>query len=377
VRCCTSNFLRAVHPSKIPSMKINSRKFTPAEHLLLQLRGADWSRLLPKARKNALERAFRFWRKQGFPYYRLSSHQIRQDLSTLLAKDPRSVFNGRDLRTSNAGLRLANSFQPSMWGSRVNRYHSPMQVFRDDKLFRKAIERSFRIWPDRFGASPSCMRRILKTYPGAASVSNYRPMIAKAIISKYCPLDGTVVDFAAGFGGRLLGAIASHRNYVGIEPNHSQVKGFLRMSKALRSQGFGLPRLTFLHGTAESKLFRMKSASVELVFSSPPFFNWEHYSRSRRQSFRQYPTYQMWLEGFLHPAISQSFRILKSGGHLALNVTNGNRLPSAEDVSRIARAAGFKALRAVHEMVFPKVPYLHPRHDGPVKRELILVFRKP
>jgi len=30
----------------------------------------------------------------------------------------------------------------------------------------------------------------------------------------------------------------------------------------------------------------------------------------------------------------------------------------------------------VHEMVFPKVPYLHPRDLDPVKRELIMVFRK-
>src|SRR5205807_9970347 len=117
-----------------------------------------------------------FWRSHGFPYYRLSPAHMQQEMCTLVEKDSSSVFAGKDLRTSNAGLRLANTFQPRIWSARVNRYLSPMQVFKDDNLLRKAIERSFTIWPDRFGANASCMRRMLKTFPGAASVSNYRPM---------------------------------------------------------------------------------------------------------------------------------------------------------------------------------------------------------
>jgi len=361
---------------KCPLSKMNESLSNPGKLSFLQIRGADWSRLTPRAKKLVVLNAFRFWREQGFPYYRLSPTQVRRDFSTLLAKDAASVFHGSDLRTSNAGLRLANSFQRSMWSTRVNRYKSPMQVFRDDRLLRKAIERAFSIWPERFGASASCIRRILKTYPGAASVSNYRPMIAKAIMSRYCRPNGMVVDFAAGYGGRLLGAIAAHRNYVGIEPNRVQVKGFLRMSQAICGQGFDLPDLSFHAGTAETRLPRMKLASADLVFSSPPFFNWEHYSRSSRQSFRRYPKYETWVDHFLSPVIAQSFRILNRGGYLALNVTNGNRLPTPEEVSNIAKKVGFKSLCAVHEMVFPKVPYLHPRGLGPVKRELILIFRK-
>lgn len=342
----------------------------------MSLRGADWSKLSRNKRTRMVERAFRFWRKHGFPYYRLSSQQIRQELLTLLNKDEAAVFVGDDLRSSNAGLRLANSFQPGMWNARVNRYLSPMQVFKDDNLFRRAIRRSFSIWPDRFGASASCIRRILRTYPGAASVSNYRPMIAKAIMATYSSAGDTVVDFSAGYGGRLLGAIASRRNYVGIEPNRAQVRGFLRMSRAICREGFETPTLTLLLGTAETRFSEVSSSSAGLVYSSPPFFDWEHYSKSKQQSFRRYPTYQIWLDRFLKPAIAESFRSLRRKGYLALNATNGNRLPIREDVEEIARHVGFKALYAQHEMVFPKVPYLHPRGTGPVKRELILVFRK-
>ena len=354
---------------------MSARTVHRKEFSCFTLRGADWLRLAPQARSSVVERAFEYWRERGFPHYRLDPAEISQEMSTLLRKDAWSVFNGKDLRSSNAGLRLANSFQPRMWSARVNRYLSPMQVFEDDELLRKAIKRSLTIWPDRFGANASCLRRMLKTFPGAASVSNYRPMVAKAIMSRYCPKSGVIVDFAAGYGGRLLGAIAANRDYIGIEPNLSQIKGFTKMARAIAAMGFQLPHLTFLNGPAERELPVLKGRSADLIFSSPPFFNWEHYSRSKDQSFKQYPVYESWLTWFLTPAIVESYRILKEGGYLVLNVTNGKRLPTPEDVSNLARKAGFR-LGTVYEMVFPKVPYLHPRGGGPVKRELIVVFPK-
>ena len=358
------------------STRTKSRTRTSEDDACTRIRGSDWARLGARAKASILDWAFEFWRRQGFPYYRLSLPQVAQEFSTLLEKDPGAVFNGKDLRTSNAGLRLANSFQPGMWSARVNRYHSPMQVFKDDALLKNAIKRSFMLWPDRFGANASCLRRILKTYPGAASVSNYRPMIAKAIIARYCPKGGTVIDFAAGYGGRLLGAIAAHRDYIGIEPNHGQIRGFVRMAAAIARAGFPVPELKFITGTAEEELQRLKSESATLVFSSPPFFNWEHYSRSHHQSFKRYPTYDVWLRQFMVPAIEQSYRLLSAGGYLALNVTNGNRRPTIEDVTEATRNAGFRRQPVLYQMVFPRVPYLHPRNSGPVKRELVMIFQK-
>jgi hypothetical protein len=120
---------------------------------------------------------------------------------------------------------------------------------------------------------------------------------------------------------------------------------------------------------------KLATASAELVFSSPPFFDWEHYSKSDTQSFRRFPTYPIWLSSFLRPVIAESYRILERHGYLALNVTNGNRLPSARDVKEAARCVGFRLLRT-YQVVFPKIPYLHPRDGKPAKTELLLVFRK-
>ena len=38
-------------------------------------------------------------------------------------------------------------------------------------------------------------------------------MKAKALYEKYCPENGIIYDFACGFGGRMLGALSSKKNF--------------------------------------------------------------------------------------------------------------------------------------------------------------------
>lgn len=340
----------------------------------LRIRGGAWASFDCHKRAAIVAQAFNYWKAYGFPYYRLTEKQISQEFSRLKAKDWKAVFTVTGLRSSNTGLRLANAFQPGMWEAKVHRYRSPMEVFNDDQLLRKAIERALRIWPDRFGANASCLRRMLKTFSDTACVSNYRPMVAKAVMAKYSQ-EGPVVDFSAGYGGRLLGALALNKAYIGIEPNSGQIVGFQRMMETLRRLKFSLPKVEILNGGAEREMPALQAKSADLVFSSPPFFNWERYSESSNQSFKRFPDYELWRSNFLEPVIAESHRILKKHGHLALNVTNGNRLPPAIHVREAAESNGFTLL-AIHRMVFPKVPYLHPRNGEAVKTELLLVFKK-
>lgn len=341
----------------------------------LCIRGADWTKLPQKSKEAVVEKAFRYWRANGFPYYRLAPRQVRQEFGRVLEHDWDRVCREGHLVSSNSGLRLANAYQPSMWTARVSRYYSPMDVFQNDQMLRAAIRRAFKIWPTRYCANASSLRRILKTFPGAASVSNYRPTVARALICKYAPESGQVVDFAAGYGGRLLGTLAAGRSYLGIEPNLGQIRGFQRMEAAIRAQGFLLPRSQFVQGAAEVHLLNLPRQSADLVFSSPPFFNWEKYSNGKDQSFKRYPLYEEWQSKFLRPVIANSFRILRKSGFMAINVTNGNRRPTPQEVRVLAKESGF-TLAAIYPVVFPKVPYLHPRDGNPVKQELLMVFRK-
>jgi hypothetical protein len=339
------------------------------------IRGREWARLTCRRRQKLVVGAFEYWRDAGFPYFELSGSAIAREFLCLQAQGETLAFRRGGALGSIVGLRLANFFQPHMWSVRVSRYRSPMDVFRDDGLLMAAIERAWTVWPDRFGANASCLRRMLKTFPGTASVSNFRPTIARAVIARYSPTGGVVVDFAAGFGGRLVGCLTLNRHYIGIEPSVQQFAGLRRTARALASLKPADATVTLHHGCAEDVLSRMSPRSAALVFSSPPYYDWERYSEHSTQSYVRYPTYEKWVRGFLMPVVDFSHRLLDHGGRFVLNVSNGQRLPTPDAVEQLAKSAGFE-LESCLPLLLARVPYLHPRSIRPYKLELLLVFRK-
>jgi hypothetical protein len=300
---------------------------------------------------------------------------MRAELTWLNVVNVRDVFRGGKIHGSNAGVRLASCFHPQIWSVRVSRYKSPIDCFRDDLCLAGAIRRAFTVWPDRHGANASCLRRILKSFSNCAAASNFRPAVARAVIQKFSMDDDVVVDFAAGYGGRLVGCLTLLRHYIGIEPCGAQVRGLKSCIEVIGNLGITPGSAEIRQGCAEEMMPRLASSSTGLVFSSPPYFDWEKYSSQNTQSSVRYKTYSEWLESFLCPVISESHRVLVRGGHLAVNAPNGNsRLPLLEDLMRAARVVGFR-LRRVYKLRLSKVPYLHPRGYRS-KWEAIAVFQK-
>jgi SAM-dependent methyltransferase len=345
-----------------------------AGEAVIRVRGREWQAFDAATQTGFVESAFGYWRSQGFPHYELSEGDIAREYRNLSAQ-PIAPMREEGIGGSSTGLRLANFFQPHMWSVRVSRYLSPYDVFHDDKLLRAAIRRSWTIWPDRFGANPATLRRILKTFPSAASVSNFRPTVARTVLHHFSKDSDTVVDFSAGYGGRLLGALSMKRTYIGIEPCAAQVTGLNSMLEVLKEQG-AEGSAEIVAGCAEDVMHLMSAEGADLVFSSPPYFNWERYSDETSQSFIRHASYDDWKSGFLEPVIRQSYRILKRGGRFVVNISGRRRRPDAEDVTGIAWSAGFEALGSI-PLLISRVPYLHPRNDDPHKHEAILVFGKP
>jgi hypothetical protein len=341
----------------------------------LCLRGAEWIQLSQNRRRAFVRAAHLYWRRSGFPYYEMTAEQIADEFRRLSSQDQGTVFRKDGALGSVVGLAIANYFQPGMWSVRVSRYRCPMDVFEDDELLPAAIERAWRIWPDRRGANSSTLRRMLKTFPNTAAVSNFRPTLARGVISRYSRAGTRVLDFSAGFGGRMVGCLTLNRDYIGIEPNASQVSGLKANARALKCVKAASASVTILKGCAENTLRQIPSRSIDLVFSSPPYYDWERYSHGSSQSFVRYPNYESWLTGFLGPCIEESNRILTRRGTLVLNVSGRFRRPSIEHVLELARASRFGLIEQI-PMLLARVPYLHPRDLGPFKPEALLVFRK-
>ena len=83
--------------------------------------------------------------------------------------------------------------------------------------------------------------------------------------------------------------------------------------------------------------------SIDLCFTSPPYFDWEKYSEEETQSYKKYPEVQDWIDGFLWHTIDKCHYGLKPGGILAMNVADTKRIKNFEEETvRIAKQIHYK-----------------------------------
>lgn len=249
------------------------------------LKGAEWRNMSPQLREEYVDKAFYYWRVRGFPYYRLTKSQIQQQFQRLAAVSSDKMFlPNNEIQWSNAGLALANYFHPQMWSIKSDTYLSPLECFNNDYLFKACIRRALQIWPDRYGSNASNLRRMLSSFTNTKRVSNYRPTAAKAIYQEHSPEQGRVLDFCAGFGGRLLGCLTLKRHYVGYEPSQSQFFGLQRMYRTIHDLNLTSCEVDLRPDCAEDVICKEPSQSFDLVFTSPPYFNRERYSSHQHRT---------------------------------------------------------------------------------------------
>jgi len=344
------------------------------EHLALNLKGREWQELAEHKRARVVEQCYLYWRLRGFPYYRLSEREMLDEYKSLASVAKERVLLGDEIQMSSVGVKLANYFHPQMWTVRVNGSRAPLELFNDDERLRRVIRRAFKLWPTRYPVNESNMRQMLKTFSHTAGVSNFRPTAAKALYEEYSKSGDSVLDFAAGYGGRLLGCMTLKRRYVGIEPCSDQLRGLRCMVRKLRGLVKVEARMTLHQACAEDLLPKLASNSANMIFSSPPYFNTEHYSQEPSQSYIRYPTYEEWVKCFLKKVLAESHRILAPDGYLLMNVADINGFALSDDVQSLAKK--HFALLETLKLRIGNRPYLRKKTGEVYKYEPIFVFRK-
>ena len=292
------------------------------------------------------------WKAKGFPHYPTDynwrktqfAKMIKFDRSTLLK--PKNKIVG----SSAHGLSLAWSYMPHHWGIKCGKMKTPMEIWNDEEHFKKGISKllSGTFWEQKeyHNITASDLRSVLRRYSGTQAVSNFRPTAAALMYDKFLekasPLFGTKAgttwDMSCGYGGRLLGSIAADVNYIGTDPCTETFEGL----KQIKEDWAGLNRTVELHQMG-SEEFRPDANSVDLCFTSPPYFDWEKYSEEDTQSYKKYPTSEEWLNGFLLDTIDNCHYGLKPGGILAFNVANTKRIKNFEEETvKLAKMIHFK-----------------------------------
>tara|TARA_Y100000310_G_scaffold55023_1_gene50419 strand:+ start:8806 stop:10005 length:1200 start_codon:yes stop_codon:yes gene_type:complete len=288
-------------------------------------------------KKQVVELLFQYYRKKGFPYGVLTDEQKENRLNRVI-KGKSVLLENDELQQNLQGMDLANSFHFHMMSAYYKRGdNSPLDTFNDDERLKDCINR----WLELGNIpNPAGMRRILKTRDGTRGVVNFRPTVAKFIYNTYCSEGYKVLDPCSGYGGRLIGCIASNKNifYHGIDPNGDTAVGNMNIASFFSKQYDMFEERVYRYkycfdlGCAEEVMTELKENSYDLVFTSPPYFNTEVYNAGKNQSSNMYEKYQEWKEKFLFALVDKSRRLLKSGGKLILNVKNLQYAKIADDL---------------------------------------------
>jgi SAM-dependent methyltransferase len=337
--------------------------------------GREWKLLDTVAQQRYVDQAFQYWRRRGFPYRDFSSEEIRQQFCQISAFNPLRVFlPGNELASIQTGLALANHFHPQMWTIKFESHRTPMQCFNNDELLKACLRQALNLWPDRKGADERGLRDMLRTFRHTRRVSNFRPTVAKALYEKYSKPGDRILDFSAGYGGRLLGCLPLQRYYVGYDPCQLQIDGLNHAYDTLRALNLVLGEAEFRKVCAEDEMLREPDQSYELVFTSPPYFNREQYSSESSQSFIRYPAYTLWRDMFLKRVIFESYRILKPKGFFIINVANLDVAPIASDTIKLAKR--YFRLHKTYQMRLNALPFHKSNGREHHRYEPIFVFQK-
>lgn len=213
---------------------------------------------------------------------------------------------------------------------------------------------------------------------------NFPPLTARYLyerFTKHISKDQKIIiyDPSMGWGGRLLGAMAINDNwdihYVGTDPNtdhdtignrrkYNEFADFFNENARHNGSLFAKSHTyeTFKLGSeviADDPRFQQYKGRLDLVFTSPPYFNKEVYSSDPEQSCHKFSSYDSWRDGFLRPTLTSCVEYLRTNRYLLWNISDialdGKLLPLEKDSCDILKELGMEYVTTV-KMTLAQMP---------------------
>lgn len=130
-----------------------------------------------------------------------------------------------------------------------------------------------------------------------------------------------MLDFSAGWGDRLIGAMACDIHYCGIDPNTCLHPNYERMIDFFN---YDREKIKLINKPVEE--VDLPNEFFDLVFTSPPYFDLEIYTEEKTQSVESYSNEKSWFDNFLKVAIEKSWNALMKDGYLVLVINQRNKM---------------------------------------------------
>lgn len=285
-----------------------------------------------------LAASFQHFRKKGFPFRKLPLHVQMQELNQLANVADENLFG------TNLGYKIADTYHPHRFEGHADGMMSPLTAFQDDKLLMRALQKSLEYGAQLGEDLPSFMLIV----SGVQACANFRPGIACKMYRDYCKKGARVLDTSTGYGGRLVGFMASGiaGEYIGVDPSTLTHEGNSKMARALGFQD----NIRLINQPAEEVDVSDFANTCDFAFTSPPYFRKEHYSTEVTQSYLRHKYYLGWKKGFLIPMLQLQFDALRPGGINIVNIADVTLNRNANE-----RTHASKMLKDQKRKVYPLV----------------------
>lgn len=234
--------------------------------------------------------------------------------------------------TSRIGLKLCEHFFPNFYD--IEMKGKTYRQFWTKENLEKVLR-----WNRKSHSTPylSEIKRGIYFCLGLTKNTMYRPQMAKLICDTYKPK--LVLDPCAGWGGRMLGTVASGAHYYAFEPNTTTYHNLLKLANFLDIEN----KVTLICDDA-LQMGKYSIPKVDLVLTSPPYYTLEVYCKEDTQSVNNYQTYEDWSKFFLKELIRICNYQLLSNGHSCWNVGRTGCWTMFDDVRSYHNEFGYRPI---------------------------------
>ena len=195
-----------------------------------------------------------------------------------------------------------------------------VELWKDDNILLKLVKNRLVInWHSKvnetFNISHRMMIQGMRSMRLVPSITMFKPSIAKFVCLKYSNPGDVVGDYSCGYGARLLGAMSCGRKYIGTDP--LTVVELEEMARYFNFKDYKLIQ-------SGSEDYCDKENSIDLYWSSPPYFNQEYYSDDLSQAYNRGENY--FYDVYWKKTLENVKYMLKPGKWFGLNVKNYPRM---------------------------------------------------
>lgn len=323
------------------------------------------------SREDLLEKLVDYFYNEGFkPFIELSSDEIEDEIIKLIEANANSVLdkNSSLKNTSRLGLDICREFcQQSFYATKVNGTASIFNVYKDKDLLRKVLKNRLGWYttteklvledgtvlkgehPYLFDISHKMLVQGCHSAMVSANVSNFRPLVAKFLMQKFCPKYGKVLDLSAGWGARFLAAFSLGLDYYGIDPMTAKelnnLWSFINSRSKLLDIGFSMKYdwdVKLIEGVSEDPIsYDEIPNSIDYIIACPPYFKLEEYD-CKKNSTNVYSNYEDWLSKYWHQTIKNAKDKMKNGAKFTLiMIEKWGKYELLKDMTDIIAQEGF------------------------------------